>query len=94
MTDFFPQKGKKSAFFTKKELTDGEKCGILYEEKQIRKGSDRMKRYTAPLGELFSVAPESILATANSGITNGKANLETGWGPLIPVGAPSLKGDQ
>lgn len=53
-----------------------------------------MKRYTAPMGELFSVAPDGILATANSGITNGKANLETGWGPLIPVGAPSMKGDQ
>lgn len=53
-----------------------------------------MKRYTAPTGELFSVAPDGILATANSGIANEGANLEPGWGPLIPVGAPSLKGDQ
>lgn len=53
-----------------------------------------MKHYTAPMGELFSVDPESILATTDSGIANGGANLETGWGALIPVGAPSLKGDQ
>ena len=30
-----------------------------------------MQRGSAPTGELFSVAPEGILATANSGITYG-----------------------
>lgn len=43
------------------------------------------KRYIAPEGDLIPTDPESILATTQSGIQNGGANNEMGWGPLIPI---------
>ena len=37
-----------------------------------------MKLYTVPACELLTVSPESILATADSGIQNGGENKEEG----------------
>ena len=44
-----------------------------------------MKPYIAPACTLLFVDPKSILATANSGIENGGANNEPGWGKLYPI---------
>lgn len=44
-----------------------------------------MKPYIVPMCVLLTVSPESILATADSGIKNAEANMEEGWGKLYPV---------
>lgn len=50
------------------------------------KGSlDMKKRYIAPEWDLIPTDPESILVTTQSGIRNGGANEEEGWGQLIPI---------